>query len=249
MVPNIICRGFSISAQQVKALGKKIGQYMELCPSDSSMDLEINKVGDHFEMVAHVYHLGGAFTSVCSALTLDDVIKNNMDKLYKQMRHWREHRFDTDENKKNLTPNDGKQTDTAPRILIVDDELGSTKILQTCLEKVGCNATYVSSGTAAIEEILSKPYDLVFLDWIMPDMNGGEALMKIQLINSSTNNVNTEQKPVPIITYSSHVRNDLEMPDCKDFEFIDHWTKSTPLTELLAKTKDAISKVSGGKSN
>ena len=62
------------------------------------------------------------------------------------------------------------------KALIVDDNEMSREILKDQICDFGINAVAVDSGRAAISEIKEKsedqPYDLVFLDWRMPDMDG-----------------------------------------------------------------------------
>ena len=62
------------------------------------------------------------------------------------------------------------------KALIVDDNEMSREILKDQICCFGINTTAVDSGRAAILEIreksASEPYDLVFLDWRMPDMDG-----------------------------------------------------------------------------
>jgi PAS domain S-box-containing protein len=63
-------------------------------------------------------------------------------------------------------------------VLIVDDNGMSREILKDQIGAFGISAVAVDSGPAAIlkikEESERKPYDLVFMDWRMPEMNGIE---------------------------------------------------------------------------
>ncbi len=60
------------------------------------------------------------------------------------------------------------------KALIVDDNEMSRDILKDQIGGFGINSIAVDSGRAAIEEIKRQQYDLVFLDWRMPDMDGLE---------------------------------------------------------------------------
>ena len=64
------------------------------------------------------------------------------------------------------------------RVLIVDDNEMARDILKEQLSTFGINVFTVNSGRAAILEIkqesINKPYDLVLLDWRMPQMDGIE---------------------------------------------------------------------------
>ncbi len=69
------------------------------------------------------------------------------------------------------------------KILIVDDEesigIGMTEILKDA----GFMAHYVTDGVKAVEETSKIRYDLIFMDIVMPKMNGLEAFRKIKQIN------------------------------------------------------------------
>ncbi len=70
------------------------------------------------------------------------------------------------------------------RILIVDDNQVSRDILATAIEAFGFKATAVSSGIEAFELLEanaeSKPFDIVLMDWQMPEMDGIQASKKIK---------------------------------------------------------------------
>ena len=69
------------------------------------------------------------------------------------------------------------------KVLVVDDNEMARVILKEQLSELGISALAVDSGYAAIKELkresTTKPYDLVFIDWRMPDMDGIETAEKI----------------------------------------------------------------------
>lgn len=60
------------------------------------------------------------------------------------------------------------------RILIVDDEPDVLKILGKRLEKTGYEIIEARNGKEAIEKAKKERPDLVLLDLMMPDLDGGE---------------------------------------------------------------------------
>jgi DNA-binding response OmpR family regulator len=72
------------------------------------------------------------------------------------------------------------------RILIVDDEANFGKMLKINLEKTGSyEVDQVEDGLEGLKEIEKKAYDYIFLDVLMPKMEGGEVLQKIRQVTST----------------------------------------------------------------
>ncbi len=69
----------------------------------------------------------------------------------------------------------------APRaeVLIVDDNQMNLKVARNLLKLCGISPELVSSGEGAIECMRRKKYDIVFLDHMMPGMDGIETLKKL----------------------------------------------------------------------
>jgi len=69
------------------------------------------------------------------------------------------------------------------KVLIVDDNAVSREILTEQISAFGIDTVAVESGKAAIEAVKNqserKPYDLVIMDWRMPEMDGIEAAQTI----------------------------------------------------------------------
>lgn len=67
------------------------------------------------------------------------------------------------------------------KILIIDDEPGIVKMLETILRKEGY--TFIGSaftGQEALEKISRHPYDLILLDVMLPDTDGFHLCQKIR---------------------------------------------------------------------
>ena len=84
---------------------------------------------------------------------------------------------------------DGKQ-ELAPRdmnVLIADDDPVACEHARLVLEKAGISAETVLSGAAAVEQVQLRqarrdPYDLILVDWKMPEMDGVETARRIRAI-------------------------------------------------------------------
>ena len=72
---------------------------------------------------------------------------------------------------------------TAPtaRILIVDDSKVNLGVAKGLLEEYGINADIAESGMEALKKIGRKHYDVIFMDHMMPEMDGIETTRNIRM--------------------------------------------------------------------
>lgn len=68
------------------------------------------------------------------------------------------------------------------RILVVDDEESIGVGISEILKDEGFEAAYVINGEDAVNAVKDKDYNLVFMDIVMPGMNGLEAYRAIKKI-------------------------------------------------------------------
>ncbi len=65
-------------------------------------------------------------------------------------------------------------------VLVVDDEETVGIGMAEILKDAGFKAHYVTSGKAALDAIRHVPYSLVFMDMMMPGMNGLETYRRLK---------------------------------------------------------------------
>ena len=58
------------------------------------------------------------------------------------------------------------------RVLVVDDHPVNQRVAQLMLETLSCEADFAANGVEALERTAEFPYDLVFMDCQMPEMDG-----------------------------------------------------------------------------
>ena len=71
------------------------------------------------------------------------------------------------------------------KILVVDDEIEICNILYDFFRPKGYEVVKATGGKEALEKVRSEAPNLVFLDIMMPDMNGIEVLKQIKEIDKS----------------------------------------------------------------
>lgn len=69
---------------------------------------------------------------------------------------------------------------TAPRILVVDDEENLRRVVTSYLESEGYHVTSVADGATAVDAVRQRAPDLIVLDVSMPVLDGIEALRQIR---------------------------------------------------------------------
>ncbi|MEQ8222961.1 MAG: response regulator [Candidatus Eremiobacterota bacterium] len=94
-----------------------------------------------------------------------------------------------------------KKNNEKYRILVAEDNRQSQELLRTILEKEGYRVDTVSNGKEALENMLKIPYDLIFMDIVMPEMDGLEAVMAIREKEISTKN---QKNHIPVIAMTAY---------------------------------------------
>ena len=83
----------------------------------------------------------------------------------------------------------------APHILIIDDSLAETRIFKALLEKHGYQVSIACNGQEGIEVAKSRKPDLIFMDVVMPLLNGFQATRELSR--------NPETAHIPVVVCSS----------------------------------------------
>jgi CheY-like chemotaxis protein len=91
------------------------------------------------------------------------------------------------------------------KILIVDDIQTNLKVAEGLLLPYKMQVDLCSSGRDAIEAARNKNYDLIFMDHMMPEMDGIEATAAIRAWENDQENGINQRKQIPIIALTANV--------------------------------------------
>lgn len=69
-----------------------------------------------------------------------------------------------------------------PRALVLDDEPYNRIILEGLALELGYEPALTANPTEALERLTHEPYDVIFLDWELPGMKGGEVAQQIRAL-------------------------------------------------------------------
>ena len=65
-------------------------------------------------------------------------------------------------------------------IAIVEDNIVNQKVASLHLKKLGCLVDIAANGKEAVDSVKRIQYDVIFMDCLMPEMDGYEATIEIR---------------------------------------------------------------------
>jgi two-component system OmpR family response regulator len=93
------------------------------------------------------------------------------------------------------------------RILIVEDEEHLARLVAEVLGREGYAAEVVGDGRAALARALVEPFDLLVVDWMLPDLDGVQVVKRLRAADVGV--------PVLMLTARSQVEDRVEGPRCR----------------------------------
>lgn len=121
----------------------------------------------------------------------------------------------------------------AEKVLIVDDDIDSLKLIGLMLQRQGYEITAASGGAQALTKAGAETPDLIILDVMMPDMDGYEICRRLR--------ANPATKGIPIIMFTAKTLIDDKVAG---FEAgaDDYLTKPTHPAELASRVKAILAR-------
>lgn len=119
------------------------------------------------------------------------------------------------------------------KILIIDDDIDTLKLVGLMLERQGYQIAVASNGTIGLSKAASEQPDLILLDVMMPDMDGYQVTERLRSDPSLAH--------IPIVMFTAKTMVDDKV---KGFEsgVDDYLTKPSHPAELTAHVKAVLSR-------
>src|SRR5690606_8384525 len=115
----------------------------------------------------------------------------------------------------------------AQQILLVEDDREIARIIKDTLIKEGYAVTRATTGIEGLEDFSAGNYDLILVDWMMPEMDGLSMIEHIRL-----------QSDVPIIMISAKSNETDKVTGLQDAD--DYLAKPFSLEELKARVRSQL---------
>lgn len=113
-----------------------------------------------------------------------------------------------------------------PTILIVEDEVKISRVLELELSYEDYKTEIASNGKEALKQMEEKKWDLVLLDIMLPELSGLEVLRRIRKVD--------DQTPVILLTARDQVHDKVSGLDLGANDYL---TKPFQIEELLARIR------------
>jgi CheY-like chemotaxis protein/HPt (histidine-containing phosphotransfer) domain-containing protein len=111
------------------------------------------------------------------------------------------------------------------RVLVVEDNVVNQRVTTLMLKELGCHVDLAANGREAVEMIELLPFDMVFMDCEMPEMDGFEATREIRRFQGD--------KHLPIIAMTAYaLQGDRER--CLAAGMDDYFSKPVKLEDFQA---------------
>lgn len=117
------------------------------------------------------------------------------------------------------------------KILVVDDDIDTVKLVGTTLEKQGYIIITAQDGKEALEKVAQHHPDLILLDIMMPKMDGYEVLRRLR--------ADSETASIPVILFTAKAQVDDKVAGL-EAGADEYLTKPTHPAELVARVRSIL---------
>ena len=122
----------------------------------------------------------------------------------------------------------------AEKVLIVDDDLDTLRLVGLMLQRQGYQISAATNGQQGLEKAFDEHPDLILLDVMMPDIDGYEVTRRLR------QNPSTADTPILMFTAKSQLDDKVAGYEVGANEYL---TKPTHPSELQSKVKTLLSRM------
>lgn len=112
------------------------------------------------------------------------------------------------------------------RILVVEDEERLVRLISRVLGEEGYKAETAGDGRSALARALAEPFDMLIVDWMLPDLDGIQVIRRLRAAEVSV--------PVLMLTARGQVEDRVEGLDAGADDYL---PKPFAFPELLARIR------------
>ena len=112
------------------------------------------------------------------------------------------------------------------RILIVEDEARLARLIARVLAEEGYATETVGEGRPALARALAEPFDLLIVDWMLPDLDGVQVVRRLRAAEMNV--------PVLMLTARTQIEDRVEGLDAGADDYL---SKPFAFPELLARVR------------
>ena len=130
---------------------------------------------------------------------------------------------------------------TPRRVLLAEDNVVNAKLAVRLLERLGCRVDVASNGQEALKMVQSIPFDIVFMDCQMPEMDGFEATRAIRAWETTSRIGTSPASRLPIVALTANAMQG-DRDRCLAAGMDDYITKPLARSDLARVLEASIPK-------
>jgi CheY-like chemotaxis protein len=128
------------------------------------------------------------------------------------------------------------------RILIVEDDKDLAEVLADKLSFEGAYVEVANDPYEALNQMSEHHFDLVIMDWELPDLTGGETLKQADR-NSMIDPIAADQwnmKKTPVVILSAHKARECRTNKNNTYRVVSYVSKRQPFANIMKHLKEVF---------
>jgi len=106
-----------------------------------------------------------------------------------------------------VAPAAPKTAPTGPRarVIVADDDMVNQKVMRSFLERLGCEVRLAANGVEALALVGAGPCDVLFLDIMMPRLDGLQTVRELRRLESERQKAGLPVRRLPVVAITAKV--------------------------------------------